>query len=436
MLDLVSGGCPLDNGEDVAEATREDAQHAWTTATQRYRAAYAKLPPGLQLVGLQVWMPVFFVCLFCLCYVNAFHAPAVRDAPVAVVGTADLPALERATGPMFDYHSVGSLAEADSLVRSGSDVAALDLTTPSRPTMVIASAHSYQAANVARQAFAPAFAAAQQQVTVRDLAPLPAHDSFGMTTMYLALAWCIGGYMLALFLGLMGAPLRHRVRVGVILTGGVLLSLLAMVLAGPVLGAVQGHFLPMWGIGFCWMVAIGLATNGLSYFFGRFVAMPAMAIFVFLSIPSSGAAYPTFMLPGFFQFLHPYVVGFGITEMTKHTLYGVGEPYWKGFLLLGCYAAAGLVLMLVGKRWRQRHEVRRILAGRTTMFMDAQAAAREHTIAEREQVLARYCRDGQDAHELAVAAEAHSRANDDALVANSRSLDGVEEIFEDDEQRR
>jgi hypothetical protein len=401
------------------------------TPVQRYRAAYAKLPPGLQLVGLQVWMPVFFVCLFCFCYVNAFHAPAVRNAPVAVVGSAEMATLQKATASMFDYHPVSNRAAADALVRDGTDVGALDLTSRGRPVLVVASAHSYQAANVARQTFSPVFAASGEDLTVEDLAPLPPHDSFGMTTMYLALAWCIGGYMLALFLGLMGAPLRHRVRIGVILGGGVLLSLLATVLVGPVLGAVHGHLLQLWGIGFCWMSAIGLATNGLSYFFGRFVAMPAMALFVFLSIPASGAAYPAFMLPGFFQWLHPYVVGYGITEMIKHTLYGVGEPYWKGFVMLGCYAAAGLVLTLVGKRWRQRREIRRVLAGRTTMFMDAQAASRDHAIAEREAILREHCVDDDDAHAMAVRAEAQSRAEDDALVANARPFDRVEEVAED-----
>jgi hypothetical protein len=420
----------------VAQLTREDRPETAPTLGQRYRSAYARLPPGLQLVGLQVWMPVFFVCLFCLCYINAFHSPRVQDAPVAVVGTADQPRLERATGTVFDYHAVADVAEADRLVRGGEYIGALDLTRPGRPTLVLASAHSYQAANVAKQTLTPFFAGQQQTLDIRDLAPLPAHDSFGMTTMYLSLAWCIGGYMLALFLGLMGGPLRHRVRIGVILAGGVLLSLLSTVLAGLVIGAVQGHFFRLWAIGFCWMTAIGLATNGLSYFFGRFVAMPAMALFVFLSIPASGAAYPVFMLPAFFRALHPYVVGFGITEMIKRTLYDVGEPFWRGFLLLGCYAVAGLVLTLVGKRWRQRREIRRILAGRTTMFMDAQAASREHAVAEREEVLAKYCDDGQDTHELAVAAEAQSRASEDVLVANAQPLEGMEHALEEDPPRR
>jgi hypothetical protein len=125
--------------------------------------------------------------------------------------------------------------------------------------------------------------------------------------------------------------------------------------------------------------------------------------------------------------LHPYVVAFGITEMIKHTIYDVGESYARGFALLGCYAAAGLLLSLVGKQLRQRWEVRRILAGRTTMFMDAQTASREHAVAEREKILAHYCRDPQQAHELAVAAVDDGRSREDALAANSRPIDGIED---------
>jgi len=395
----------------------------------RYRAAYCRLPPGLQLTGLMLWMPVFFICLFCFCYINAFHAPTIKEAPVAVVGSPTAAAqLARTTGTTFDYRVVSDRAEAEQLVRDGDEIGALDLTDPAKPTLMVASAHSYQAANVAKQVLTPVYAAQRQSLTVADLAPLPAHDSYGMTTMYMTLSWCMGGYMLAMFIGLMGAPLRHRTRVAVILIGAAGLSLLANLLAGPVIGAVHGHFFQLWGISYLWMVAIGLAVNGLSYFFGRFIAAPAVLVFLFLSIPSSGAAYPVFMLPGFFERLHPYVVGFGMTEMIKRTLYGVGEAYGKGFLQIGCYALAGVVLMLVGKPWRQRREVRRILAGGTTMFMDAQTAAREAGVKERERVLAKY---GAKAHEIAVAAEAEDRLATDVMVTQGRPIDGIEREEQD-----
>src|ERR1700712_257183 len=51
-----------------------------------YRRWYSKLHPSLQLIGLQLWLPLFFIVAFCLCYVAAFHSPHPHDVPVGVVG--------------------------------------------------------------------------------------------------------------------------------------------------------------------------------------------------------------------------------------------------------------------------------------------------------------------------------------------------------------
>lgn len=379
--------------QDTTTPHQQPAPTGLRRLTSAYRRMYCRLPPGVQLVGLQLWLPLVFIVLFCLCYIEAFHAPSVHHAPVGVVAPADSPtvaALRHATGQTFDYRPYGSVEAARHAVRDGVVIGALAHPGGPDPTLYVASAHQYQAKTIVTNTLRPVYAAIHQQLAVTDLAPLPRHDSFGMTTMYLMLAWCIGGYTVAMFIGLMGAPLLQRTRVAIIVGGAVVVSLLANLLAGPVIGAVQGHFWQLVAIAVGWIIAIGLTVNGLSYFFGRFIALPAITIFVFLSVPSSGAAYPTWMLPRVFGDLQPYVVGFGMTEMIKRTLYGVGEPYSRGIREMACYAVAGLILMAVGKPWHERREVRRILAGRTTMFVDAQAANREHTHAIRERVLARY----------------------------------------------
>src|ERR1700712_83903 len=53
-----------------------------------YRRWYSTLHPSLQLIGLQLWLPLFFIVAFCLCYVAAFHAPHPHDVPVGVVSSA------------------------------------------------------------------------------------------------------------------------------------------------------------------------------------------------------------------------------------------------------------------------------------------------------------------------------------------------------------
>ncbi len=354
-----------------------------------FRRWYGSLHPSLQLIGLQLWLPLFFIVMFCLCYVAAFHAPHPHEVPVALV---DAPAglraaIEKALPGVLDLQTYASVDSARQAVLHGHVAIAFDGSTD---TVYRATAHQYQVAALIPATLEPIFTAQGITVTSTDLAPLPGWDEYGTVSLYLMLSWCIGGYMVAMFIGLMGAPLRHRTRVVVILSGGVLISAITNTLAGPVIGAVHGHFGMLFLIGWGWIVAIGLAVNGFSYFAGRFIALPAMVVFIFLSMPSSGAAYPSWFMPQPFAWLNHVVVGSGITEMLKRELYDVGPGFGRGLTMMLAYAVGGVVLMITGKQFWERRRIRAILTGSTTMFQDAQAANREFLISERDEVLARH----------------------------------------------
>lgn len=70
------------------------------TRPSRFRRWFSTLHPSLQLVLLQLWMPLFFIVMFCVCYVAAFHAPAPHDVPIGIVGDAPeaADAIDRAAG--------------------------------------------------------------------------------------------------------------------------------------------------------------------------------------------------------------------------------------------------------------------------------------------------------------------------------------------------
>ncbi|QWS32250.1 ABC transporter permease [Curtobacterium aetherium] len=356
----------------------------------RYRRWYATLHPSLQLIGLQLWMPLFFIVGFCLCYVFAFHAPHPHDVPVALIGSDPtlVAAVQQALPGEFVFHSYDSLVAAKRDVLAGSMAVAYD---PSTNEFWKASAHQFQVASLVPAtltAVLTGLGVASPKVT--ELAPLPAWDEYGTVPMYVMLAWCIGGYMVAMFIGIMGGPLRHRTRMAVIVTGGLVISLITNTLAGPVVGAIHGHFVPLVLIAWGWIVAIGLAVNGLSYFVGRFIAAPAMICFVFLSMPSSGGAYPKWFMPEPFAWLNNVVVGSSMVDMIKHQVYGVGPGPARGLLTMACYALAGLVLMYFGKKWWERRRIRAIVTGRTTMFQDANTANREFLGRERDAELERH----------------------------------------------
>jgi hypothetical protein len=356
----------------------------------RWRRWYSTLHPSLQLIGLQLWMPLFFIVGFCLCYVFAFHAPHPHDVPVAVIGGDPglSAALDKALPGEYLLHVYDSVAQAKRDVLNGTVAVAFD---PATNTIWKASAHQFQVASLVPATLTSVVEGGGGAApTVTELAPLPAYDEYGTVSMYVMLAWCIGGYMVAMFIGIMGGPLRHRTRVTVIVAGGLIISLITNTLAGPVVGAIHGHFVPLVFIAWGWIVAIGLTVNGLSYFAGRFIAAPAMICFVFLSMPSSGGAYPKWFMPEPFAWLNHVVVGSSMVDMIKHAIYGVGPGYSRGLITMACYVVAGVVMMFFGKMWWERRRIRAIVTGRTTMFNDAQAANREFLGKQRDEELSRH----------------------------------------------
>ncbi|MCJ0701878.1 ABC transporter permease [Frigoribacterium faeni] len=390
MTDTTAGSTTGGSAGGAADDGAGGADRAGRAGPGRFRRWYSTLHPSLQLIGLQLWLPLFFIVGFCLCYIAAFHAPHPHDVPVAIVGSSSelQTTLDERLPGAIELRSYDDVAEARSAVTSGRVAVAYD---PGDDALYTASAHQYQVAALIPAMLTPVIEAEGAAApAVTDLAPLPAYDEYGTVSLYLMLAWCIGGYMVAMFIGLMGAPLRHRTRTTVIVVGGAVISLITNLLAGPVVGAVQGHFLELFLLGWGWIIAIGLAVNGISYFVGRFVALPAMIVFVFLSMPASGGAYPSWFMPQPFAWLNNVVVGSGITEMLKRALYDVGPGYGRGLTMMLAYAVAGVVLMVTGKKWWERRRIRRIVTGRTTMFADAQNANRDFLVAERDEVLRRH----------------------------------------------
>lgn len=396
----------------AADQHTDHLVYAMPPKKSAYRRWYGSQHPNVQMVLSQLWMPVFMLIMFILCYVAPFQHAAPRDAPIGVVGTVEetrtlQAAADQGEPGAIAFENLPDYTTATQQVSDGDLAAAYDVDSH---TLITASAIQAQASSIIPKIINPLLPAlgADESPAVDDLAPLPAHD-IGMTPMYLMIAWCISGYLAAMFVGLMGGPLGRRVRFFIIACTAVLLSFLSALLVDPILGAITGHFWALWGLGFVWAFAIGAAVNGVSYFVGRFVAVPAMLMCIFLSMPASGGALPIWMMPRFFEWISRGVVGNGITEMLKKLVYGVGPGYTHGWILIACYIVAGVLLSLVGKPFRERRLIRRILRGRTTMFQDAQKAAGRHGAVEQKKVLAAHGLEirESDGAVMRIPAEAH-----------------------------
>lgn len=331
-----------------------------------FKARYAKLHPAGQMVGLMLWLPLAFVIVFSLCYIGGMHAPAPHNVPIGVVG-AD-PASEQFAGDLHAsshgamsgraYPGLDGAATTD--LREGKVAALFVPGKPGLPAQVlVASANGEQLSNFAQQALGPVAAAAAEKttLTITDIAPLPAHDAGGTVAFFVTLVGTIGGYLVGVFCGMLGGPLRRWVRWAVVVASTFVFALASSVVSGPILGAVTGHFWQMWLILWATGAAAGLVTDALGYFFGRFVVIPALVVFVFVNVPASGGTYPVQFVPGIFRWLHHVVIGGYDVPLMRRAVYGVGPSAWQGVAGLAVYAAIGIALAWAGPYyvgWRRR----------------------------------------------------------------------------------
>jgi hypothetical protein len=334
------------------------------------------------MIGLQIWLPAFFIIAFVFCYVFAFHAPTFKDVPVAVVGQSSVmrpvaEEIQSSSKGAVKVSVVTTMADAEKRVRDG-ELAAAYAPAQGSATLVIASADSFQLASLAREFFQPVAAASKATLTVHDLAPLPARDSFGTSLFYLTLLCTIAGYMVAMFVGMMGGGLKHWQRFAIFGASSALFPLVAMLLARFVINVVDGHFGMLWLIGAATSFAVGCVVNGLAYFLGRFVTGAALLLFVFANVPSSGGAYPPALVPEPFRFLHQFMSATATIDLFRRSVYGVGPAAWQGWLVLACYAAAGAILAFAGKPYFLARMRRQRAAGHKSMMVAAQIASMTH----------------------------------------------------------
>jgi hypothetical protein len=340
-----------------------------------YKRRYARMHPARQMVGLMLWLPASVVILFSLCYIGALHAPAPHDVPIGVVGTStndqqlasDLQASSKGALRVNTIRAANAAA-----VRSGKLAAAFVPGSPGHPAKVIvASANGYQLAEYAQQTLAPLAAAERTTVRVDDVAPLPAgHDNLGTVSFFITLVATLGGYLLGVFCGQQGAPLRRRDRWSVVAAMGALLSLLVTGISGPILGAFTGHFFEAWAVTYATVLVAGLVTDALGYYFGRFLIVPALVLFVFINVPSGGGTYPVTFVPGIFRWLNHIVLSSYDVPLMRHVLYGVGPHVARGIYGLAAYGATGVILALAGPyfvRWRQHRRAKFGLSPRGMM---------------------------------------------------------------------
>jgi hypothetical protein len=318
-------------------------------------------------------IPIFFVVMFALCIIGTYHKPHPHDIAVGVVGppaqTAQLRAgIERAAGSAFAISAVAAPARAVHDVRQRDlDAAFIPTANPRQPaTLIVARAGGRIVSSVVETLARSVTAAQGAQLTVRDVRPLPPGDAIGVGIFMFMIVCTICGYLAVTLLFTVAPALEPGRRYPIIAGVAVLVPAIAYLIGGLGFGTYEGSFgtiLAFIAVGALYVFVIGLITRLLQVLIGPPALFVALAIFVFLNIPSLGATYTPEVLPGFWRFLNHFWIGAETTDAERSILYfgglGVGTDLLK---LLAWTGAIVLLLLLPVSRKLEREREQPVVA--------------------------------------------------------------------------
>ncbi|MDX6730049.1 MAG: hypothetical protein QOK49_4854 [Baekduia sp.] len=307
-----------------------------------------------------LWFPLLFSAGLALAYLAAFHHPRPHRLPVAIVAPAArarplAAALERADA--FSVRVAASPAAARTQLLHRAIVGAY-VPGPGRPRIFVARAGSPSAGDAAVVAFRAVAAATRAPApAITDLRPVQAGDYRGTSPFYLMIAWSIGGYITAIVLGAVatamagaGVRLEGRTRAALLLPTALVAVALCVLIAGPILHALDGHALALIGVGWLYASAVGLVGLGLHYFLGRHTTAVMVMLFVVLNFPSAGGAYDVRLQPSAFVVLHDAWPGASAVTAIRDVVYFGGDGVWARLGLIALWGVAGAAILAAGIR--------------------------------------------------------------------------------------
>ena len=260
--------------------------------------------------------PLAMVTMMITFMLGAMHSPTPKDMPVAVVGSSveqaedTIKQLDEQMDRKFEFTALDDKGEARRLVENRDEVAALALPSEKSSDFELLANQAGNNASyrVAVQGFEQVAQAQDSDLTVDNLKPLPDRDKNGVVVMYVAMGWILAGFMVVVVAANANPWTRPLKRMlPIIVAYAPFMSLVVATIAGPITGAVDGHFAELWGAGIIAIACISMFAMVFERLLGMFAIIPVIGTLMFAGVPSSNGALSQYMVPKFFATLHDFL---------------------------------------------------------------------------------------------------------------------------------
>ncbi|MET9512983.1 DUF3533 domain-containing protein [Streptomyces flavidovirens] len=295
--------------------------------------------------------------LFIASYVGALHNPKPKDVPFAVVAPEQsagqlVDQLGALPGTPLDPRTVADEATARRQIMHRDIDGALIVDPASKTdTLLVASGGGTVLSSALTTLATRVEAAQQREVRTVDVAPASAQDFDGLSAFYLVVGWCVGGYLCASILAISAGSRpangqRAVIRLGVMALYSIAGGIGGAIIVGPILGALPGSVMALWGLGALVVFAVGAITLALQALTGIVGIGLAVLLVVIAGNPSAGGAFPLPMLPPFWEAIGPALPPGAGTWVARSIAYFEGNAVLGPFIVLAGWAVAGSAITL------------------------------------------------------------------------------------------
>jgi hypothetical protein len=225
-----------------------------------------------------------------------------------------------------------------------------------RPRLLVAGGAGASATTVLRAAFGAAAGAQGRSLAVADAAPLPRHDSRGLSAFFLVAGISVGSLVFAAALFLLGGhahPVPLRLKLAVI---GTFASVAGLVVAADtdfVAGGLVGAFWPVAGVAALLAATVALVTTAVV----RWVGLPGVGLCVLalmmFSLPASGGAVGPEFVPGFYRDVAVVLPSHAALLALRGVVYFDGGGITTPILTLLAWAAAAVAAIVAARVLRR-----------------------------------------------------------------------------------
>ncbi|MFJ9409862.1 DUF3533 domain-containing protein [Streptomyces sp. NPDC101393] len=307
---------------------------------------------------------------FITSYTGAFHHPKPTDVPLAVVAPAQVSGqlvgkLDRLAGSPLDPRPVASEAEARRQIADRTIDGAL-IVDPRGSTdrLLVASGGGASLSQAVELVVHAAEKAQNRTVRTVDVTPAYRGDTRSLSSFYLVVGWCVGGYLCAAILAISAGARpangqRATIRLAALALYSIAAGLAGAIVVGPALGALPGSLFGLWGLGALTVFAVGATTLAFQGLLGILGIGLAILVIVVLGNPSAGGAYPYALLPPFWHAIGPALPPGAGTWAARSVAYFRGNALTGPLLVLSAWAVGGTLLTVGLSLFRRKGDADR-----------------------------------------------------------------------------